>query len=90
MTQLQEHICRQLSDTCFRQWVITGIKYRQAKSQVIWLETCYQLHGRKYQHCSIAFVTESGANREYEAADILGQATNCCRVIHPIKVSFDS
>ena len=47
----------------------------------LWLDTCFQIHGRKYQHCLIAFVTELGANREYDAADILGQAAKYCRDI---------
>ena len=66
------------------------MKIRQAKSEVIWLDTCYQPHGRKCQHCLIAFVTKSGANREYEAGDISGQAAKYRRVIHSIKMSFDS
>ena len=33
---------------------------------------------------------EPGANREYGAGDILGQAAKYCRVIHQIKMSFDS
>ena len=66
------------------------MKYHQTKSYIIWLDTCFQIHGRKYQHCLIAFVTEPGANREYEAAEILSEAAKYCRVIHPIKMSFDS
>ena len=62
---------------------------------MIWLETFFQMHGHKYQHCLIAFVTsvsvtESGANREYETVDILGQAARFGRVIHPTKVSLNS
>ena len=57
---------------------------------IIWLDTRFQIHGRKYQHSLIALVTEPGANSEYEAVDILGQAAKYCRVIHPIKMSFDS
>ena len=38
----------------------------------------------------IAFVTESNANREYEAGDILGQAAKYRGVIQPVKMSFDS
>ena len=37
-----------------------------------------------------AFVTESNANREYEAGHILGQAAKYRGVIQPIKMSFDS
>ena len=66
------------------------MKCHQTKSQIIWLDTWFQIHGRKYQHSLIAFVTEPGANREYEAGDILGQATKYCRVIHPIKMAFGS
>ena len=35
-------------------------------------------------------MTEPGANREYGAGDSLGQAAKYCRVMHPIKMSFDS
>ena len=57
---------------------------------MIWLDTCFKTHGRKYHDCLIAFVTEPGANREYGAGDILGQTVKYCGVIDPIKMSFDS